>query len=57
MLWAYQKTPRRSTGETPYSMTYRIEAVILVEISMSSLRVLDFSLASNEELMMKQLDL
>lgn len=57
MLWAYRKTPRRSTGETPYSMTYRTEAVITVEISMSSLRVSDFSLASNEELMMKQLDL
>lgn len=57
MLWAYQKTPRRSIGETPYSMTYRIEAVIPVEISMSSLRVSEFSLASNEELMMKQLDL
>lgn len=53
MLWAYRKTPQRSTGETPYSMTYRTEAVITVEISMSSLRVSDFSLASNEELMMK----
>ena len=28
VLWAYQTTARRSTGETPFSMTYRAEAVI-----------------------------
>ena len=38
-------------------MTYGIEVVILVEISMSSMRVSDFSLASNEESMIEQLDL
>ena len=50
-------TPRRSTYETPYSMTYGTEAVIPVEISMSSMRVSSFSLDSNDELMMEQLDL
>ena len=29
VLWAYQTTLRRSTGETPFSMSYGAEAVIL----------------------------
>ena len=53
VLWVYQTTPRRSTSETSYSMTYGIKVVILAEISMLSMRVSDFSLASNEELMIE----
>ena len=29
VLWAYRTTPRRSTRETPFSMSYGAEAVIL----------------------------
>lgn len=28
VLWAYRTTPRRSTDETPFSMTYGAEAVL-----------------------------
>ena len=28
VFWAYQTTPQRSTGETPFSLTYGAEAVI-----------------------------
>ena len=28
VLWVYRTTPRRSTGETPFSMTYGAETVI-----------------------------
>ena len=28
VLWSYRTTPRRSTGETPFSMTYGVEAVV-----------------------------
>ena len=38
-------------------MTYGIEAVIPMDISMSSIRVLSFSPDSNNELMTEQLDL
>ena len=31
VLWTYKTTPRRSTGETPFSMTYGAETVILLE--------------------------
>ena len=57
ILWAYQTTPRRSIGETLFSLTYGTESVVLVEVNLCSTRVLEFALAENDELMVKQLDL
>ena len=37
-LWTYQTTPRRSTRETPFSMTYGSEAVFPLEIGFLTLR-------------------
>jgi len=56
VLWAYRTTPQRSTGETPYSLAYGVEAVILVKISLCSMRTLDFSPIMNEESMVRQFD-
>ena len=56
VLWAYRTTPKRSMGETPFSLTYGGEAVIPIEISLCSARVSGFVPAENEELMVKQLD-
>ena len=39
-LWAYRTSFRTSTGATPYSLVYGIEAVLPVEIEMGSLRVI-----------------
>lgn len=57
MLRAYHTTPRRSTGEMPFSMTYRIEAMIPMEIGLSSMKVSNFSLENNDASMAEQLDL
>ena len=38
-LWAYQTSFRTSIGDTPYFLVYGIEAVLLIEIEMGSLRV------------------
>ena len=38
-IWAYKTTPRISTGETPFRLTYEMDAVISVEIGSSSYRV------------------
>ena len=43
ILWAYRTTPRRSMGETPFSMTYGTKAVIPIEVSLSSIRVTNFT--------------
>ena len=38
-LWAYRTDFHTSTGVTPYSLVYGMEAVLPVEIEMGSLRV------------------
>ena len=36
VLWAYRTTPRRSTRETPFSLTYGAEVVIPAEVNLCS---------------------
>ena len=55
-LWAYRTTPRRSTGETLFSMTYGVKAAIPVEMGLSSVRVTDFSQSDNDIRMVRNLD-
>ncbi|XP_057740346.1 uncharacterized protein LOC130957508 [Arachis stenosperma] len=40
VLWSYKTTPQSSTGETPFWLTYGVDAVIPVEIGEPSLRLL-----------------
>ena len=57
VLWTYRTTPRRSTGETPFSMTYGAEAVIPLETGFPTLKTNSFCLSSNNKLLEKSLDL
>ena len=54
--WTYRITPRRSTGETPFSMTYGVEAVIPLETGFPMLRTNSFNPSNNNELLEKSLD-
>ena len=56
VLWTYRTTPRRSTEETPFSMTYGVEAIIPLETRFPTLRTSSFNLSSNNELLEKSLD-
>lgn len=56
VLWAYRTTPKRSTGETPFSLTYRAEAVIPAEVSICSTRVAGFDPSINNEMLAERLD-
>ncbi|KAG7579724.1 Integrase catalytic core [Arabidopsis thaliana x Arabidopsis arenosa] len=38
VLWAYRTTPRRPTGETPFSLVYGMEAVVPAELNVPGLR-------------------
>ena len=38
VLWTYRTTPRRSTGEISFLMSYRAEAVIPIETGFPTLR-------------------
>ena len=57
VLWTYQTIPRRSTGETLFSMTYGFEAVIPLETGFPTLRTSLFALDNNDQLLRKSLDL
>ena len=57
VLWTYRTTPCRSTGETPFSMTYGVEAVILLETGFLTPKTSSFSPSSNNELLERSLDL
>ena len=50
-------TPRRSTGETPFSMTYGAEAVIPLETNFPTLKTSAFCPNVNNGLLEKSLDL
>jgi len=55
VLWAYRITPRRSMRETPFSLTYKAEAVISAEVNLCNARVAGFIPAENDKLMVKHL--
>ena len=56
-LWTYCITPRRSTGQTPFSMTYRTKAVISLESGFPTLRTDQFSVEENNCLLSTNLEL
>ena len=57
VLWTNKTTPRRSTGETPFSMTYGAEAVIPLESGFLTTSTSSFSLKDNDEQLARNLDL
>ena len=56
VLWTYRTTPRKSTGETPFSMTYGAKAVIPLENGFPTMRSSAFTSDGNNELLKKNLD-
>ena len=57
VLWTYRTAPRRSTSETPFSLTYGAQVVIPLETSFPMLRTSSFNPRSNNDLLEKNLDL
>ena len=55
VLWTYRTTSRKSTGETPFSMTYGAEAPL--ENGFPTMRTSTFTSNGNDELLKKNLDL
>jgi hypothetical protein len=57
VLWSYRTTVRTATGETPFTLTYGMEAVVPVEVGSPSFRVAHYNSGLNEEGMNLHLDL
>ena len=56
MLWTYKTTSRKLTGESPFALTYGIEAVIPTKIGMPTIRTKILKEASTEAIV-KDLDM
>ncbi|XP_075653107.1 uncharacterized protein LOC142623556 [Castanea sativa] len=50
VLWAYRTMPQRSIGETPFSMTYGMEAVIPLESGFPTLKSDQYNNVSNRDM-------
>ena len=57
VLWAYRTTFRTSTGETPFSLAYRVEDMIPVEVGIPFLQHETYNSGENRALMCYELDL
>ncbi|GKB72786.1 hypothetical protein Tco_0934198 [Tanacetum coccineum] len=57
ILWAHRTMLKSSNGDTPFSLTYEIEAVIPVEIGMPTLRTAEVDVVRNDEALEINLDL
>ncbi|CAL2247724.1 unnamed protein product [Prunus armeniaca] len=57
VLWAYRTTKRRSTGETPFSLTYGTEAIIPPHVTVPSIGIEVGNIEQNSEQMRLNLDL
>ncbi|XP_077237190.1 uncharacterized protein LOC143878861 [Tasmannia lanceolata] len=49
ILWAYRTTPRASTGESPFNLSFGTEAVIPVDVGTPSPRVTSFNEQLNDD--------
>ncbi|VFQ76691.1 unnamed protein product [Cuscuta campestris] len=56
VLWAYRTTPRRATGETPFSMCYGLEARAPSEVFIPTWREENYEAKENEEAMAADLN-
>nr|XP_023924890.1 uncharacterized protein LOC112036313 [Quercus suber] len=56
VLWAYRTTARTPTGETPFRLTYGTEAVIPVEVGVTSTRREMFNEEANNDRLQFNLD-
>ena len=56
VLWAYRTTARTPIGETPFSLTYGTEAVIPVEVGLTSIRKEFFDEKINDDQLKQNLD-
>ena len=55
-MWAYRTTARTPTGETPFRLTYGTEAVIPVEVGITSIRHEMFDEENNDDQLRVNLD-
>ena len=51
ILWAYRTTPWKATNEMPYSLAFRFEIVIPLEVGLPTIRTEEYDASHNEEVL------
>ena len=49
VLWTHRTMVKKSTGETPFTLAYGVEAVIPLEVGIPTTRTTDFEVETNED--------
>jgi hypothetical protein len=57
IMWTHRTTKRRSTGEMQFTLTYGVEAVILLKVDLPTTRTAEFDAEENEDNLRKDLNL
>ncbi|KAM1040896.1 hypothetical protein ACFX2C_030130 [Malus domestica] len=57
VLWSYHTSHQTSTGETPFSLAFGTEAVVLVELEQAMFRVQNYVQSENDKQFTLNLDL
>ena len=57
VMWTHRTTKRRSTGEKPFALAYRVEVVIPFEVGLPTTRTMEFDVEENECNLRKNLNL
>lgn len=56
-LWAYRTTYKSIVVHIPFTSTYGLEAVVLIELEVPSHRLIHYNPMKNEELLLKSRDM
>ena len=56
VLWAYRTTPKEATGETPFSLVFRTEAIIPTEVGLPSYKIENHAEQENNVALLENLD-
>lgn len=57
MLWSHCTTERTRTGETPFSLAFDVEVIILLEVGIPSFCIASYSEVVNQMVLCEELDL
>lgn len=56
VLWAYRTSSKEETGDTPFSLAYGTDAIILVEVGLNTSKIRAFPQPNNDETVREELD-
>ena len=57
VLWSYRMSFRTTTGETPFSLSYSVDVIVLIELIVPTYRIENFDESYNDQLLALEINL